>query len=103
MRLVGRASTYLPTRVTTTIIEDGEKNVTTMDLKYDINKEGDGSIEAEYLRVDGEWFRLPYGYRNVSVSPEVYDRDQFLGTTRSGTGDAARLSRILSRLGRFRR
>ena len=102
MRLVGRASTYLPTRVTTTLIEDGEKNVTTMDLKYDINK-GDGSIEAEYLRVDGEWLRLPYGYRNVSVSPEVYDRDQFLGTTRSGCGDAARLSRILSRLGRFRR
>ena len=102
MRLVGRASTYLPTRVTTTLIEDGEKNVTTMDLKYDINK-GDGSIDAEYLRVDGEWLRLPYGYRNVSVSPEVYDRDQFLGTTRSGCGDAARLSRILSRLGRFRR
>ena len=67
MRLVGRASTYLPTRVTTTLIEDGEKNVTTMDLKYDINK-GDGSIDAEYLRVDGEWFRLPLLYRTHGTS-----------------------------------
>ncbi len=83
IRLIGKPSTYLPWYIELTVIDDGEKSHESFDIKYEFDKTTN-KILGEQIMIENKWYNMPYGYRNVTLSPEVYDHDEFLGTSRSG-------------------